>query len=190
VKQVSPGDVIRGEETQIVGFLARNPTYDGILCLPGTHSKWVHVSAREIVSFRTFLTGELFALLSRSSVLHHSVASDGWDDDAFTAALSDTIAKPETLASALFSIRAEALLHNLQGATARARLSGLLIGSELAAARPYWLGQQVALIGEPDLCHTYATALQAQGVSPILAEGPAMTLAGLAAAYANWKETG
>ena len=76
-----------------------------------------------------------------------------------------------------------------QGAfAARARLSGLLIGSELAAARPYWLGQQVAIIGADDLSQAYATALAAQGVSATIADSTAMTLAGLRAAYVRLKE--
>ena len=83
VSQASPADVMRGEETQIAGFLAANPEFDGVLCLPGTHTKWVHISAREIVSFRTFMTGEIFALLSGQSVLRHSVAGDGWHQAAF-----------------------------------------------------------------------------------------------------------
>ena len=61
VKQISPADVMRGEETQIKGFLTLNKDFDGIICLPGTHTKWVHVSADEMVSFRTFMTGEIFS---------------------------------------------------------------------------------------------------------------------------------
>ena len=56
---------MRGEETQIAGFLSEFPGFDGVVCLPGTHTKWVHLSAGEIVSFRTFMTGELFGLLQR-----------------------------------------------------------------------------------------------------------------------------
>jgi len=50
ISQTKPADVMRGEETQITGFLARNPNWDGVICLPGTHTKWVHVSADEIVA--------------------------------------------------------------------------------------------------------------------------------------------
>jgi len=69
LSQASPADVMRGEETQIAGYLADVPEFDGILCMPGTHTKWVQVSAGEVVSFRTFMTGEMFALLSTGSVL-------------------------------------------------------------------------------------------------------------------------
>lgn len=188
IKQNNPADIMRGEETQIAGYLAQNPNFDGILCLPGTHSKWVHISAGEIVSFRTFMTGELFALLATQSVLRHSVAAVGHDDTAFNDAISETISRPETLAAHLFSIRANALLHDQSPEIARARLSGLLIGAELAAAKPYWLGQNITLIGAPSLTASYATALTGQGVAPTIAQGDAMTLNGLAAARATLKD--
>ncbi|MEL6549553.1 MAG: 2-dehydro-3-deoxygalactonokinase [Pseudomonadota bacterium] len=183
VKQETPADVMRGEETQIAGFLALNPGWDGVMCLPGTHTKWVEVSAGEIVSFQTAMTGELFALLSTHSVLRHSVAPEGWDADAFSEAVDDAISKPERLAARLFSLRAESLLHDLGGAASRARLSGFLIGAELAAARPYWLGRDIAIIGAAAIARIYGDALAAQAVPATIADGPAMTLAGLNAAY-------
>ncbi|MBS8227355.1 2-dehydro-3-deoxygalactonokinase, partial [Vannielia litorea] len=182
LSQSDPADVMRGEETQIAGFLAGSPDFDGILCLPGTHSKWAHVSAGEIVSFRTFMTGELFSLLSSQSVLRHSLHGEGWDEAAFLDAVPEAMSRPERLASALFSLRAAALLSDLPPAVARARLSGLLIGLELAAARPYWLGQRVALIGGPLLTQPYAAALSAQGVTPETRDGENLALAGLTAA--------
>lgn len=182
VKQVSPADVMRGEETQIAGYLATNPGFDGVICLPGTHTKWAHISAGEIVSFRTAMTGEMFALLSTHSVLRHSVG-DGWDDGSFATGVDQAISRPEGLAAALFSLRAEGLLDGLDPDAARARLSGLLIGAELASMRPYWLGQQVAMIGAQALSQAYATALTAQGVPVAQARAEDMTLAGLTAAY-------
>ncbi|MDU8910633.1 2-dehydro-3-deoxygalactonokinase [Aestuariicoccus sp. MJ-SS9] len=189
VKQPQPADVMRGEETQVAGFLALNPKFDGVICLPGTHSKWVHVSAGEIVSFRTFMTGELFSLLSRQSVLRHSVGEEGWDDAAFDAAVTQAMGRPAGFAGDLFGLRAEALLTGLAPETARARLSGLLIGMELSAARPYWLGQAVAILGESALARAYARALEAQGVPATLADAERMTLEGLRAAHASLKET-
>ncbi len=187
VCQDSPADVMRGEETQIAGFLARNLNWDGVICLPGTHTKWVHVSANEIVSFQTFMTGEMFAAISQSTVLRHSVASEGWDDTAFETALSDTMSRPERLATNLFSLRAEGLLHDMSATTARARLSGLLIGAELAGARPYWLGQQIAVIGAGKISALYIKALGLQGVPATQVQGDSVTLAGLTAAYRRLK---
>jgi 2-dehydro-3-deoxygalactonokinase len=188
VKQDNPADVMRGEETQIAGFLALNPGWDGVVCLPGTHTKWVQISAGEIVSFQTFMTGELFAVIGEKTVLRHSVAPVGWDDKAFIEAVSDTMSRPERLAARLFSLRAESLLSDLTGQAARARLSGLLVGAELAAARPYWLGQQVAVIGAGEVARLYGQALSAQGVPATIADGSRMTLAGLTKAFTSFKE--
>ena len=180
IRQDRPLDVMRGEETQIAGFLAAVPAFDGVLCLPGSHTKWAEISAGEIVGFRSAMTGEIFAALASATVLRHSVGP-GWDDTAFAEAVSDGLSRPEMLAARLFSIRAEGLLAGLSPAAATARLSGLLIGAELAAMRPFWLGRDIALIGAPDLCGRYAAALSLQGVAPRQAEGGAMVLAGLAA---------
>ncbi len=185
LRQVRPADVMRGEETQIAGALAAMPGFDGVLCLPGTHSKWVHVSAGEVVSFQTCMTGELFALLSTQSVLRHGMAGDGWDEHSFINALSDAMSQPERFSARLFSLRAEALIANLSPACARARLSGLLIGIELAATRPYWLGQQVVIVGAPKLAATYAAALAAQGVVARTLPAAACTIAGLAFARSS-----
>ena len=79
LRQDSPADVMRGEETQVAGVLAMQPGFDGVICAPGTHSKWIQVSAGEVVSFQTYMTGELFALLATQSVLRHGM-TDGWDE--------------------------------------------------------------------------------------------------------------
>ena len=184
IKQDAPADVMRGEETQIAGFLALEPTFDGVLCLPGTHTKWVRISAGEIVSFQTFMTGELFALLSDTSVLRHSIGS-GWDAPAFQAALADSMGRPQAFAQRLFGLRAGSLIAGLGADTARARLSGALIGLELAGAKPYWLGQDIAIIGDGTLAGHYETALAAQGVTARMTDVDRVTLAGLTAAYHN-----
>ncbi|KPP88079.1 MAG: 2-dehydro-3-deoxygalactonokinase DgoK [Rhodobacteraceae bacterium HLUCCA08] len=188
IRQDSPADVMRGEETQIAGLLAARPEFDGIACLPGTHTKWARISAGEVVSFRTFMTGELFDLLSTRSVLRHSVAGTGWDAPAFDAAVSDALSRPADIAARLFALRAEALLQDLAPQVARARLSGLLIGIELAAARPYWLGQQVVVLGADAIAGAYGAALRAQGVPAETADAEALTLAGLAAAHTHLRK--
>jgi len=187
IKQANPADVMRGEETQISGFLARNPGWNGVICLPGTHTKWVHISADEVVSFQTFMTGELFDTISRQTVLRHSIAADGWDDAAFAEGLDMSLSRPERLAARLFSLRANGLLNDMPGPVARAQLSGLLIGAELAAAKPYWLGQQIAVIGDSGLSKRYVSALATQSVSATEVNAPATTLAGLTVAYKRLK---
>lgn len=184
LSQARPADVMRGEETQLAGALALYPGFDGVFCLPGTHSKWAQVSAGEVVSFQTYMTGELFALLSTQSVLRHSMG-DGWDEAAFDEGLSEALSRPDRIAARLFSLRAEGLLHGLTPAAAKARLSGLLIGIELAGAKPYWLGQPVKLIGAASLAASYARALGTQGLTAETLDATACTLAGLSALRLN-----
>jgi len=188
LRQARPADVMRGEETQIAGFLALHPGWDGILCLPGTHTKWVHVSAGEVVSFLTCMTGDLFAAIAGHTVLRHSTGGTGWNDDAFADGLDVTISRPERLAAALFSLRAEGLLHRLSDSAARSRLSGLLIGAELASARPYWIGQRIAVIGAGHNSDLYLTALATQSAPAERASGDDITLAGLTAAWHRLKD--
>lgn len=188
LKQNSPPDVMRGEETQIAGFLSAHQNWDGVICLPGTHTKWAQISAGEVVSFRTFMTGEMFDLLCGQSVLRHSI-DDGWDEASFIDAAADTLSKPEQLAARLFGLRAADLLHGQNKNIAHASLSGFLIGAELAASRPYWLGQQLAVIGSESLTKAYATALQQQGALVETVDATATTLAGLARARTLTRQT-
>ncbi len=186
IKQVNPADVMRGEETQIAGYLRQQPDFDGVICLPGTHTKWVRVSAGKVVRFQTFMTGELFGLLSEKSVLHQSVATSGWDSSAFLQAVDDAVAQPASMAAELFRLRASSLIDAMPPQKARARLSGLLIGLELAAARPIWRDIKVTIVGRNDLAHLYQAGLEARGVSPEIAVCEDMALAGLIAAYETW----
>jgi len=189
LSQLGPPDVMRGEETQIAGYLSSRPQWDGVLCLPGTHSKWVHASAGEVISFRTFLTGEMFALLCNQSVLRHSLSNDGFDDAAFAEALSDAMSRPAELGARLFGLRAADLLTGATPAQTRARLSGLLIGVELAAARPFWLGRELVVIGAEATAPLYQRALSVQGAPCTRADVTEMTLAGLIAARGNQQES-
>lgn len=178
IMQKAPPDVIRGEEVQLAGLLAAQPEFDGIVCLPGTHSKWVRVSAGEVVGFQTTMTGELFGLLSTRSVLRHGMGN-GWDDPAFSDGVKTGISHADKLVARLFSIRAEGLLDGLLPDAARSKLSGLLIGAELAAMKNWWLGQEVVLVGAKTLCANYASALHNQGLKATIFDGTDMVLAGL-----------
>ncbi|MGR3569058.1 MAG: 2-dehydro-3-deoxygalactonokinase [Pseudooceanicola nanhaiensis] len=181
--QSAPADVMRGEETQIAGFLATDPGFDGVLCLPGTHCKWVRVTEGRVAHFRTTMTGEIFALLTERSLLRHSISA-GWDEAAFARGLAEAIAHPEALPLALFPLRAEALLSDLPGDVAWARLSGLLIGAELAATRTLWGERRLAVIGDDPLAALYAGALRGQGAVVGMVPAGEITLRGLRAARA------
>lgn len=186
--QRTPADVIRGEETQVAGLLAEQADYHGVVCLPGTHSKWVEVRDGQVIAFQTFMTGELFALLSQQSVLRHGMQGDAgqaMDEAAFAAGLQAGVSGTQRLVGALFGLRAEGLLEGLTPPAARARLSGLLIGQELGALDERWRGQQVCVIGDGELAERYRHALDTLGVASRTVNAERVTLAGLAAAHAR-----
>jgi 2-dehydro-3-deoxygalactonokinase len=183
VKQIDPPDVMRGEETQIAGLLLDDPSFAGVLCLPGTHTKWARVRAGEVAAFSTFMTGELYGLLAAQSVLRHGLGGHDWDAAEFEASVQAAHADPNMLATRLFSIRSETLVGNLSPASARARLSGLLIGAEVAAAKTYWAGSDVVIVGSGEQSKLYADALRLFGNEPRLADSTKVTLAGLQSAF-------
>ncbi|MGR3377806.1 2-dehydro-3-deoxygalactonokinase [Salipiger abyssi] len=178
VAQETPADLLRGEEVRVAGFLAMNPRFDGVVCLPGAQSRWVHVSAGEIVSFRSFLTGTLFAGLPGLAA-----PEAGWDEAALVAAADRAMGRPAGIAGDLAAVLAEMRLKGLPAQAASSQALGLLIGLELAAAKPYWLGQNVALVGEGALVAPYRAALAAQHVPVVQADGARMALEGLKAAW-------
>ena len=179
IMQTSPPDVMRGEETQIAGYLSKNPDFDGIICLPGTHTKWAHISANEIVSFKTFMTGEIFLSLSERSILKTSVQSNDFDSTSFLEAFEDTYSNPALLSSKLFGLRAADLLENTSTKFLKSKLSGYLIGCELAGAKSYWLGQNIIMIGNNDLCILYQKALKKLGMNATIENTQNVTLDGL-----------
>ncbi|WP_417668273.1 2-dehydro-3-deoxygalactonokinase [Roseibium sp.] len=186
--QIDPADVMRGEETQLGGLIASKGLVDATVCLPGTHSKWVRLEKGAIVELKTVMTGELFSIIANQSILRHSVGSDGQDPEAFEGAMREMLQNPVMLTSALFSIRANGLLQNVDASTARSRLSGLLIGAELAATKAHWTGKQVHLIGAGPLVDAYAVALGAAGSTPIREDAEQLTLAGLKQVHASMQE--
>ncbi|MCA8929587.1 MAG: 2-dehydro-3-deoxygalactonokinase [Alphaproteobacteria bacterium] len=186
--QGTPPDVMRGEETQVAGFLADAPEFSGTLCLPGTHAKWVEVRERRVERFRTAMTGELFALLAERSVLRHSVG-EGWDRDAFLAAVREAHAEPASLPGRLFGLRAGSLLHGLDPAVARARLSGWLIGAEIAAMAPD-RSTPITVLGQQPLASHYVAALRATAHAARAVDAAGATLRGLRAAYRGLREGG
>jgi 2-dehydro-3-deoxygalactonokinase len=186
ISQDSPVDLMQGEEAIIAGFLAQFPEWDGVLCLPHDYTRWVHISAGEVVSFRSTMTGEMAVLLGQYSSIAAATNGQGWDADAFLNAVSDAMSRPERFTASLFSLHADALLNRTAPATGRARLTGALIGIELAATRPYWLGRDVALIGEGETLLHYTAALSAQGVAPTVHDDvQTMAQRGLKIAFAK-----
>ncbi|MDQ0512623.1 2-dehydro-3-deoxygalactonokinase [Ancylobacter amanitiformis] len=160
-------DVIRGEETQLLALARRG--HDGLACLPGTHGKWVQLTDGAVARFVTFMTGELFQLLRERSVLAPALQGGAPVDPSspdFSAGVADALAAPASIGNALFALRAGWLLADRPADAALARLSGLLIGLEIAGARER-LGAiaAVTLIASGPSAALYRQALAIAGLA-------------------------
>jgi 2-dehydro-3-deoxygalactonokinase len=162
-------DVIRGEETQLLGLSLGG--HDGLACLPGTHSKWVRLRGGVIESFATFMTGELFQLLRTASVIKPAVEGvDAVDAGSagFASGVADALAAPARATNLLFELRARWLLADNPAEETLARLSGLLIGVELAgAASRYGALDGAVLIAAGPAAALYARALEMAGAAGV-----------------------
>ena len=161
-------DVMRGEETQVFGALQLIGRQDGLLVLPGTHSKWVLVRSGRIQSFTTVMTGEFYALLRQHSILARSMpAGEGeFDGPAFDQGVSVALSSRSLMQSA-FSVRTLSLFDRVRPAALPSYLSGLVIGDELRSQMTHGLdgGGQVVVIGSDALTPRYERALSQQGVT-------------------------
>jgi 2-dehydro-3-deoxygalactonokinase len=171
-------DVMRGEETQVFGALRLTGWNDGLLVLPGTHSKWVQVRGGRIEHFATLMTGEFYALLRRHSILARTMPSDEAEGRgelhgaAFDAGVALALRGGSLLQHA-FSVRSLALFDRLTAAQAPSYLSGLVIGEELHSSQ-LERDTQVLVVGDPSLTHRYQRALVLCGVSARCIGAPAM----------------
>ncbi|MBB5685368.1 2-dehydro-3-deoxygalactonokinase [Sphingobium boeckii] len=148
-------DVMRGEETQLLGAGVGN----GSVVLPGTHSKWATMQDGRIMGFSTAMTGELYALLCKHSLLGQlAVAAADFEPEAFKRGTRRAL-DARTIVPLLFSARADVLLGDMQGTAVESYLSGLLIGGEIAA----FGAQPVTLIGNTALVERYQLALHLAG---------------------------
>lgn len=161
-----PADVMRGEETQIIGALALHPPYQANACfvLPGTHSKWAIVIDGRIAAFDTVMTGELYALLTKHSILGAGLPAETARPFSLYPFLRGLHTVKESreqgLFSRLFSTRALMLAGDLAAEDVPDFLSGLLIGEEFRIARVRDHGSEtpLCLIGDAALCERYAVA--------------------------------
>lgn len=177
-------DVMRGEETQLLGAVSTGLS-DALFCLPGTHSKWVSLEGGRISGFSTVMTGELYHLLSRQSILRLSVGEGRAvaGHAAFGRAVAEALDADFSLTARLFSVRAQSLLASADAESAASRLSGLLLGAEIAAMRPRLAADaRVHLIGSGALTALYAAALGLAGVTAVSLDGGELVRLGLVSA--------
>ena len=210
LKQTQPSnraDVMRGEETQLLGVLATQPTITALhtapyadapnadkpsadvpyadapnakqaalYVMPGSHSKWVQLDGTQVKGFSTFMTGELYSAIAAHTIVGRLFAgsADRFDAAVFCAAVDDGAEHAEQLTAWLFSIRAAGLLGQIASQSLASRLSGLLIGAELAGARQRfgWF-DQIHLIGSALLTERYRIALAHRGHRAVIHEADA-----------------
>ena len=172
-------DVMRGEEVQVLGAAAAGHVPpDALICHPGTHAKWIVTEGGRIASFRTMMTGELFSLLTKHSILAEQLKDEVHVNASFERGVAEALAGAELL-SALFGIRARHVLGEEEGEPAD-YASGLLIGCDVRAGLAMNRGGgPVALIGRADLCALYAAALAQAGQATTQLDGADAFLAGI-----------
>jgi len=158
-------DVMRGEETQILGALDLLGTDDAVFVLPGTHSKWARVTRGRIETFSTFMTGEFYALLRKQSILARTLpeADGDLDEQVFRRGVDQSLRGAGLLHNA-FGVRTLSLFDRLEADALSSYLSGLVIGEELRA-QELPAKMPVIVIGAPALTRRYEIALQALGAS-------------------------
>ena len=158
-------EVMRGEETEAMG-LVDNCSGFGLVCLPGTHTKWIELRDRSILSFLTYMTGDVFAALRRDTILSKLMSTEAPIDEVNFLRGVARSADAGGLLHHLFSVRTLALTGNLVDDATASYLSGLLIGHEIRSVMPTPV--HVHLAGALQLCKLYHRAIEACGGLAIL----------------------
>ena len=168
-------DVMRGEDVQALGLNAMFPQAE-VICLPGTHSKWVVVRDEEIQSFSTWMTGDLFRCVSERSIFQEQISNSAFNEAAFLKGV--TAAKTAGhLLNSLFHLRADYLFEKTCSETFHSYLSGFLIGHEVKEAGRGC--SEIFLCGSEELMTPYAGAMKRFGISPKKVSAEEATVRGL-----------
>lgn len=171
------GDVMRGEEVQLLGAVAAGLTpRDALLCQPGTHCKWARMADGAVAGFSTSMTGEMFALLRQHSLLSDYLGGAVSDGEAFRAGVRASARG--NLLSDLFGVRAAALLGMRTAEDSAAYTSGLLIGSDVHGQH-IATGEVVYLLVDANLGALYASAIAGGGGKAVLVDSHAAFIAGI-----------
>jgi len=155
-------DVMRGEETQIVGSISAGMG-DGLYIMPGTHSKWVTVVKGRIKTFATYMTGELFGVLKLHSILGQLMTEGPFSEEGFNLGVGAALSGPSDVLHRLFNVRTLPLFGRLGPEMIADYLSGLLICTEIRAAARL-VNTAPTIVGRGDLSDRYARALKLSGV--------------------------
>ena len=188
----SDDDVLRGEETELIGLLSRDAERSlagsCVTVLPGTHSKAIEVEAGRVTGFRTCMTGELFQVLQRSSILRHSVEAPAGPGDPGNPFFERGVrrAARDGLLASLFTVRAGTLIEGIDRGSNAHYLSGLLIGSEVASiVRRHVAPRPILVGGNASLQALYLRALDLLGAGARVRAAPE-EVTSLAATLGHW----
>lgn len=172
------GDVMRGEEVQLLGAVAAGVAPpDALLVQPGTHCKWVDMAGGRIAHFTTAMTGELFALVRAHGILSAQLGADVVLGDAFLDGVREG-AKRDLTAS-LFGIRAAKLLGLRDDVDGASFASGLIIGADVAARTATKSFDTAYILADPILGGLYAAAVETNGRAATIIDSHAAFVAGI-----------
>ena len=180
VSQERPFGALNGDALRCDAFLSLNKNWDGVICLPNPNglTNWVLTSAEEIISFQPFSTVSMVNAL--------------WDGpqpevvaNTLITAMQDIQSRPERLAARLAELQQTRSANARPEAELFSELWGILLGAEFAAARAYWLGQNIALIAPNEIASPYMIAFEAQAIPVTRVDHRQMTLLGFMRAKAR-----
>ncbi len=156
-------DVIRGEETQVLGASLGGQEY---FVTPGTHSKWIEVAGGNITGFATYMTGEVFAVLKAHSILGRLMTGEVNNEEAFERGVHAALKDPGGFLHRIFSVRTLALFNEMPSDHLSSCLSGHVIGTEIAhAVTHHPKSAQYTILASPALAQHYVAAMKIAGLN-------------------------
>lgn len=175
-------DIMRSEEAQIFGSADKQA---GLVCLPGTHTKWAWVDNGMIMYFHSAMTGELMDVVGRNSILLHPPRPpEARPGNVFLEGVAMARDNPAGLEVLLFTVRSRQVLGTLSVEEAENSLVGICIGSDVRSALlAYPDINTVRIIGSPRLTALYAAALDCFGVASLQIDGKQAVVDGLCIAH-------
>ena len=178
LSQNNPYDVMRGEETQILGFLKNNKFFSGFICLPGTHSKWIKIIRGKLINFKTYMTGELFEIITTNSILKHSIEEKKINSKIFRNSIIKSQKNNFNFFDHLFEFRSRKLLSKNKFYP-RSELIAYLIGNEIKSNIKNIKNSKVIIIGSNYNSKLYSRAMKSLKIKNTIIDSKNITITGL-----------
>ena len=178
LSQTKPFDVIRGEETQVLGYLQSNQKFTGFICLPGTHSKWIKITRGKVVKFKTYMTGELFEIITKNSILNYSIKDKKINEKIFENSVILSQKTNFNIFDYLFEFRSRTLLSKKKYYP-KSELLAFLIGNEIKSNVKNIKDSKVIIIGSHNNSKLYSQAMQILKLNNTIVDSTNVTITGL-----------